>query len=128
LKKYFLKFSVSLVGLLLFSTGCSVYQSEGRKYLEKQAFEFAGVAATENLLACDYSGVDASWVLTEQTEQTDIYVSENQDFKMKVQVQRANGDLSPSYGCGFQFGSAQEMYEKSADAAALTLFNFSALP
>lgn len=126
LSRFPLLISVSLL------TGCSVYQSDGRKFLEKQAFEFAGVNAAANVTNCGYASSEVInqtseaklWTLSEKGENTETYVSESTEFAMKVLT---TGE-SPSYGCDFQFSSAQEMIEKSKDAAELTRLNYEALP
>lgn len=120
----------ALKSILIFSTallaGCSVYQSEGRKFLEKSAFEFAGVAAY--VTACDNLGVDATWVKAGETAQTETFVNEDsEEFRLKVLTTNLDGDSSP-YGCEFRFPSAQELVEKSENASGYTLATYNALP
>lgn len=105
--------------ILIFLTlaGCSLYQSESRKFLEKQAFEYAGVAAQANLVGCPGDLQDAEWNLSEETDEARVYLNDLQDFEM--QVIPNHGDTT--FKCVYRFSSAQEMVEKTQAAIDLTL-------
>jgi hypothetical protein len=107
----------SILILSSFAIGCSLYQSESRKFLEKQAFEYAGVAAQENLVGCPGDIADAEWTLSEDTEDARLYLNDAQEFEMQVIPNR--GDTT--FKCVYRFASAQEMVEKTQAAIDLTL-------
>jgi hypothetical protein len=108
-----LLFTLSLAA----TSGCSLYQSDARKFLEKQAFEYAGVAAVPNLLGCPGDIADADWTLASETQKARVYINDAAEFEMQVILNQ--GDTT--FKCVFRFHSAQEMVEKTEAAVALTL-------
>lgn len=97
--------------VLISTTGCSVYQSDSRKFLEKQALEYAGVAAY--LEACN-SPTNGDWILTNVTDDGySIFTDETKEFRVQVSSLK-------NYSCSFKFSSAQEMIEQTDSAIELT--------
>ena len=97
-------------------TGCSLYESQGRKFLESQAIEFASSAAYANLLNCDTAPSTTAWILFEKNDRAELFTTDNESFELRV-----TPVLRKQFSCYFRFGSAQEMYEKSSAATELTL-------
>lgn len=96
---------------------CSLYQSPGRKFLEKQAYEFAGVSAEAHLTGCQYVPFEREWVELNNTPLARIYTHETAEFQLRVfPLLAAHG-----FSCDFQFTSAQEMFEKMDAAVDLTI-------
>jgi hypothetical protein len=108
---------LALCAVSLAVVACSVYQSPGRKYLEKSAFDYAGVSAQEAqpfLQGCQNQGADSHWV--EQSQTADAKIFENEGFQLRIQPLAA-----ANFSCDYSFSSAQELVEKTADAVALTM-------
>jgi hypothetical protein len=99
---------------------CSVYESEGRKFLEQQGLQFAGVAAQANLLSCSHDAPTSAWVLLEKTEKAQAYARESETYDLRVVPA-----TDSTYSCYYRFSSAQEMYEKTPDAIDLTIHRLS---
>lgn len=100
---------------------CSVYQSDGREYLEKNAFQLANSTAQAHLLGCRYGHTNEnSWIVIQETNAARVLASENDEFQMRVMPKASAAD----YHCDYRFNSAQELYEKSASAIELTLLHF----
>ncbi|NJL26295.1 MAG: hypothetical protein HC902_14865, partial [Calothrix sp. SM1_5_4] len=97
------------LGFLLLGA-CSIYQSEGRKFLEKQAYEFAGKTAQANLLGCQsHTVVGSDWAHMSDSPLAQVYVSESESFELRVfPVEAEDG-----FACDYRFSSAQEMFEKN---------------
>ena len=108
----------TLILICIFSSGCSLYRSEAREFLEKQAFEYAGVAAQANLLGCPVDIENADWTLASETEEARVYLNDEGMYEMQVISNK--GDTT--FKCMFRFSSAQEMVEKTEDAVDLTLY------
>ncbi|MGE0528797.1 MAG: hypothetical protein AB7G93_14745 [Bdellovibrionales bacterium] len=110
------------LAVLIFSiwvtSACSLYQSEGRKFLEKEAFEFAGAAAQAHLTGCDSSPMGPHWILLQSTSLAQVYANEGDGFQLGVLPLSEDESL---FNCRFQFESAQEMYEQTAAAIDLTI-------
>lgn len=101
----------------LAALGCSVYESGGRKFLEKQAFEYAGVSAASNLKTCHTAWASTGdWRLDQDTGRAFLYVKQN-DLRVITQEQSAK------YGCEFQFESPDELQAKRESAVHLTLLH-----
>lgn len=95
-------------------SACSIYESDGRKYLEQHAYQFAGVSAQANLLGCQLQSQSTDWV--EQSQTPNARILENDGFELRIEP-KAN----PEYGCEFRFSSAQELVEKTNAAIEYTL-------
>ncbi len=111
-----MKFRSSFLVLLLSLSACSVYQSEGRKFLEKQAYEFAGVQA--NLLSCQKVQATDGLTRIHGEARANIYSSSSQPLVMRVVPL---GDRP--YSCDYGFTTADEMSSKFSPAIGLTLHN-----
>lgn len=107
-----------LILICTLACGCSLYRSDARKFLEKQAFEYAGVAAQANLLGCPGDVENADWTLASETEDARVYLNDEGLYEMQVISNK--GDTA--FKCMFRFSSAQEMVEKTEDAVDLTLY------
>ena len=101
--------------ILPFTSACSLYQSDGRKFLEKQAFEFAEASA--NLQSCGKEKMGDEWLKISDSEQAQVYSSENSEFELRV-VPLHSGD---PFHCTFHFASVQEMVERTDSAVEITL-------
>lgn len=110
---------LTLIFICALSCSCSLYRSDARKFLEKQAFEFAGVALQANLLGCPSEIENADWTLATETQDASIYVNTRSAHEMQVIV----GPTDAAYSCTFRFSSEQEMVEKTEDAVKLTIYN-----
>lgn len=109
----------------LIVSGCSAYQSEGRKFLEGQAFEFAGVQAQANLQQCSFELEDATWTFVRSTPEADVFA---RDVDGVYQLHVKSKAETPSFGCDFAFATVEERFTKSEDAVDLTLQNYVSLP
>jgi hypothetical protein len=97
-------------------SGCSLYQSDGRKFLEKQALQFSRAAAT-NLQSCGAEPLSEEWLKTSEDERVEVYASDARDFTLRVVPRTTDG----VYSCTYQFASVQEMIERTDSAVDLTL-------
>ncbi|MGE4132438.1 MAG: hypothetical protein AB7F86_12420 [Bdellovibrionales bacterium] len=109
-----MKYLFSLVAFMTLSA-CSVYQSEGRKFLEKQAFEYTGASAY--LQGCS-SGKVASGALISSSATTLSYQASEPAFHLSV-FSRAQTD----FACDFQFSSQSELEELAPAAVELTFLH-----
>jgi hypothetical protein len=111
-------------------TGCSVYQSDGRKFLESQAIQFSEARA--NLTSCGSNPVNAEkWNSLEKEDRAEILVATGDSFELRiVPVPRATAHDEVSapanspeqpFSCEFRYNSAQEMYEKMSPAIEFCL-------
>ncbi len=106
-----------MFALLALSCGaCSIYQSDGRKFLEKQALQFAR-SASVNQQGCGSEVMGEEWMKTSKTDVAEVYSNDALDFTLRVVPLNADG----SFHCTFQFASVQEMMEKTESAVDLTL-------
>ena len=103
-----------LILLSTFLFGCSVYRSEGRKFLEKYALEYENAAATANLLGCSRSIETSGYRVMSEGEAVDVLQSEADANNLRI-VSHA------THACDFQFGSAQEIEDRLTSAIELTL-------
>jgi hypothetical protein len=104
------------VCLFLGLSGCSLYQSDGRKFLEKQALQFSRAAAA-NLQSCGAGALSEEWLKTSEDERVEVYASDARDFALRVVPRTSDG----VYSCTYQFESVQEMIERTDSAGDLTL-------
>lgn len=101
----------------LTTSACSLYQSEGRKFLEKQAFEFAGASAQQFQTACNNEGSSRAWVKISETAHATVFVHDSDGFELRV----FPIDDPSGFHCDYSFPSAQEMFEKTEAAVDLTI-------
>lgn len=95
--------------------GCSVYQSDGRKQLEKNAVGIA--TASANLVSCQHEPMSKDWLKIAETESANVFASEKTEFALKVVPHAA----SQSFNCAYQFSSAQEMTERMDSAIEIAI-------
>lgn len=100
-------------------SACSVYQSDGRKFLEKSAFEYAGVGAFVQSCGAEPRGEE--WLEASRSDAAIVYISERSDYAMRVDLLEG----PEASGCRFRFHSAQEMVERTEDAVEYTLLHLS---
>jgi len=103
-------------------SSCSLYQSEGRKFLEQQGFEYAGVSAQAYLRDCQEAKPTEGWVKLTETPLARVYVHETDSFEMRV---LPNQDNLSDFHCDYQFPSAKDMMEQTSAAIDLTLAEWS---
>jgi hypothetical protein len=97
-------------------SACSLYQSDGRKALEKNA---AGLASAQSYMtACEWSLPSQEYLLVSSNEDADVYASEREEFSMAVVPSDA------PYSCNYRFHSAQEMIELTDSAVEITLQSY----
>ena len=111
-----MRFRSSLIFSLLSLSACSVYQSEGRKFLEKQAFEYAGVQA--HLVSCQNVQSTDGLTLIHSEPRAEIFSSAINPLAMRVVPL---GDRP--YSCDYGFTSTDEMAAQFSPAIGLTLHN-----
>ncbi len=98
---------IALAALLVAAAqgACSLYQSEGRKFLESQAFEYAGVQA--NLKSCDTLGAGPGGELRFTNERADVFQRPDQPLTIRV-IPRAHEPQA----CEFQFNDPTELDDR----------------
>jgi len=110
-----------VLGILTLGLGaCSLYQSDSRKFLEKQAIEFAGSAAQANLVDCPEGQLEESWQLKEETPKAGLYTHDLSTFELRV-VPMEQSPLQ-QFSCVYRFASDEELTEKTQAAVELTVF------
>ena len=103
------------MALFISTSACSLYQSEGRKFLEKQGLEYSAAAA--NLQSCDHEPLGEEWLKVFGTDSAAVFSSESQEFVLRIMPLQAN----PAFSCMYRFSSVQEMIERTDAAIELTL-------
>lgn len=93
--------------------GCSAYQSEARKFLESQAYEYAGVNASSYLLDCQNS-----WSDTEGRD-SDMELNETKIYWMSPSSVRVSLIEQP-YSCDYDFQIPERAQAGLESAADLT--------
>jgi hypothetical protein len=114
-----LPFLLSIASLVTI-TSCSVYRSDGRKFLES-GLSTVGVSVQSNWIGCDRlpDVVPGMWEAFESTEQVNVLKGEGELFDMRVIPWRDS-----DFHCDYRFTSAEEMYKKTEAAIAHTLEQF----
>lgn len=111
-----MKFLFSFLILSGMLSACSIYQSDGRKFLEKQAFEYAGVQAQENLLGCRQAPGVHGFNLFHSEARALIFRSEMKPLEIRV-VPLGHRP----YGCDYGFANEEELNADLTPAIELTL-------
>ena len=117
MKHFFLVCSLAAV------TGCSLYESDGRKFLESNAFGYAGVGAQANLQGCNRPENQTNWVLMSQDDRAELYSAESETYQMRVALKD-----NSNFNCDFSFKSAREMFDKTNEAEDLTVHQLNSQP
>ncbi len=107
--------SLTLFAAVYFWTGCSVYQSDGRKILERNLSSI-GVTVQAQFTGCNHDLPQHDWSLLENHADTRLYSSESQTFALRVTATE-----DESFSCYYTFSSAQDMYERLQAAREHTL-------
>lgn len=113
--------SIAAPLLLLTLTGCSLYQSPGRKFLENQAFEFSGASAKAHLQACQQDATTTGWIEFSTNVRAHVFSKDSGAYELRVIPADATVLSMQPYSCDYKFSSAQEMFEKASAAEAYTL-------
>lgn len=111
-----MKFLSKLIFLLSFTSACSLYQSDGRKFLEKRAFEYSGASAQANLLSCQ----EGAYRANEPELYRDNRVVVVQPVTAPLELQISTLGERP-YSCNYGFTTTQELNDKVTAAIDLTL-------
>jgi hypothetical protein len=98
-------------------SGCSIYESDGRKFLEDNAIQLHdGTLSSSNVKGWGPTDSTTAWVSLEKTPQAEALVNEGSGFELQV-TPLAQSQSS----CFFQFSSEQERNEKLAAAIDYSL-------
>ena len=108
---------IFILALSIGFSGCSLYQSDGRKTLEKNAIGLA--TAQAYMTGCEWSLPAAEYLRVSSNDDAAVYASEREDFSMAVVPADA------PYSCNYRFTSAQEMIELTDSAIEVTLQSYS---
>lgn len=92
-------------------SGCSVYESDGRKYLEQTGLTFSHKSGQSAYIACSTEVPEGNWVAFEKTENAQLSTNDSENFELLVTPIGLN-----AINCYFKFSSAREMYENSSSA------------
>ena len=110
--------------LLLYLTGCSLYESDGRKFLETSSYTFAGVAAQST---CSQESPqdkgNRQWVELSNTDDARVLAHENDSYELRVIPSHQTG--AKEFGCTYPFATAQDLYRMTPDAVRLTIQKYS---
>lgn len=104
-----------LLSFALTLSACSLYQSDGRKFLEKEAFSFAKASAS--LQGCGEELADERWAKISSSHNADVYSSEELDYTLRVIPAQSEKPFS----CTYRFTSVQEMMDHTEEAVLFTL-------
>ena len=101
-------------------SGCTVYESDGRKYLESNAYSCCAAGlhadtptAQKILLRCDHSTQSESWQLSEKTQLAEVYRN-----GLDLRVRPFN---DTQFNCDFHFADESDLESKTASAIDLTI-------
>jgi hypothetical protein len=108
---------IFILALSFSLSACSLYQSDGRKELEKNAVGLA--TAQAYITGCEWGLPSKEYLRVSSNEDAVVYASEREDFSMAVVPSEA------PYSCNYRFHSAQEMIELTDSAIEITLQNYS---
>jgi hypothetical protein len=111
-----MKFPSKVIFLLPFLCACSLYQSDGRKFLEQRAFEYSGASAQANLLNCSEGTFSAGEPELYRDERVVAVNPKSTPLELYVST------LSDRpYVCNYGFTTEQELTGKLSSAIELTL-------
>lgn len=110
-----MKFLSSFLFLITTLTACSIYQSDGRKFLEKRAYEYSGASAYERLQGCAPSTDVHSEELVLQTEAASAFKVQNPSVLRVVTNQAA------AIQCDYGFTEGEDLKTLAPEAIELTL-------
>jgi hypothetical protein len=119
-----MKFLFSLIFSILFLSACSVYRSEGRKFLEKRAYEYSGVEAYRE--QCTTPAHTAGLTQIHSSNQAQVFALEpSAKSQSRIRVATPTAGQSPDgtfpYGCDYGFTDQQELTSKMAPAIEQTV-------
>ncbi len=100
--RLFKSFSFAMIGL--FIGACSIYQSEARKFLESNAYDYAGVSAEAHVVSCASPAALTSDDLEPEAHESAL-IYRLSPVNIRVMV------LDSTYSCDYA-------YEASTDADA----------
>jgi hypothetical protein len=101
-----------------------VWQNASRKYLEKSAYDFAGLKLQEKMIGCAAPVADPSWheLSTDERART-LTRTNDRKFELRVEPTRERGELA----CDYAFNDAGER-EVATDAAIAHALEVTAAP
>ncbi len=110
------------IPICLSLSACSVYRSDGRKFLESN-LNTIGVKISAYVEACDYAPVaNGEWQPLKQTELADVY-SGGEEFGLRVIPRDA-----PDFHCDYRLPNAKMAFEQTDAAITHTLEQLAATP
>jgi hypothetical protein len=103
---------IALTAIFILLTGCSLYESDGRKYLEAGGITFYNKTKPASaFVSCSTEAPSAAWVPFEKNDLGQFSSSESENFEILV-----TPVSTTPYNCLFRFASAQEMFENTSGA------------
>jgi hypothetical protein len=126
------RFHFLILAMFLSLNACSLYQSKGRKFLEGNAYQFAGVAAFAE--SCGPVELTSDWQEIERTgKNADQNADQARAFQAKardssdsqnpVELQVVNS--SGTRSCLYAFKSQKQLEQQLEKAIEYSLLNFS---
>ena len=107
----------ALVSSLALSA-CSAFQNASRKYLEKQAYDFAGLKLHEKLIGCAAPSDASSWREAKPDPRAQVRTREADDaYELRVEPTTHAGDLA----CDYAFTTDEERSSVTDAAIAYAL-------
>lgn len=111
-----MKFRSSLfIAALMFLGACSLYQSDGRKYMEKEASSVAGISAADNFQYCTEMTDSQPWVPWLETTEVVLLKNASESFELLVAPKNSNSH------CQFLFSSEEELIKRWPSAEKISL-------
>jgi hypothetical protein len=120
-----LRAAVFLLVMLFFllPLSCSVYRSDGRKFLESDLGTI-GVSVQAYVQACDRSASDDDkWQPLENGDQAELFKTDDGNYDLRV-IPLAD----QNFHCDYRFPSPNEMSKKIDDAIEYTLEQLNSAP
>jgi len=116
-----MKYLFSFLAISSLISACSVYQSDGRKFLEKQAYEYAGVEA--HLMGCQASAGATGTKLIQADGRAEIYSLDDQP--LQIRVIPVEMEKPRAFSCDYGFTTTDELNSKLTGAIEYTLHQMS---
>lgn len=111
------KFLSSLIFSTLLLTACSIYRSDGRKFLEERAYEYSGASAYAALRSCQPTAEEqGTTLISESTLSRAVRVEGGDTPSLRI-IPRSGRPFSCDYG----FTNDADLGPLIPEAEALTL-------
>lgn len=111
----------SWLTMTLVLSGCSLYESDGHKFLASKAYTYSGASARAACSTGDKSDLGDQWVTFSESSEAKAYRN-NDSFELRVIPEGQSG--SQEFSCLYTFASAQELFQLSNDAVTYTLVKY----